>query len=41
MADYYDIEDFKDYIKSYTAIDCDGVSHVFEINKRIMGTGYK
>ena len=21
MADYYDIEDFKDYIKSYTAID--------------------
>jgi len=39
MAEYYGIEDFKDYIKSYTAVDSDGKSHVFDINKRIMGTG--
>ena len=39
MAEYYGIEDFKDFIKTYTAVDFDGVSHVFDINKRIMGTG--
>lgn len=39
MAEYYEIEDFKDYIKTYTAIDSDGLPHVFDINKRIMGTG--
>lgn len=39
MAEYYGIEDFKDYIKSYTAVDSDGVPHVFDIIKRIMGTG--
>ena len=39
MAEYYGIEDFKDFIKTYSAVDSDGVPHVFDINKRIMGTG--
>jgi hypothetical protein len=39
MAEYYSVEDFRDFIKSYTAVDSDGAQHVFDINKRIMGTG--
>lgn len=39
MAEYYEIEDFRDFVKSYTSLDSDGVSHTFDINKRIMGTG--
>ena len=39
MAEYYGIEDFNDFIKTYSAIDAEGVSHTFDINKRIMGNG--
>ncbi len=39
MSERYGVEDFKDFVRNYTAVDCNGVSHEFEINKRIMGTG--
>jgi hypothetical protein len=39
MAEFYGVDDFKDYIKTYTAVDSEGVAHTFDINKRIMGTG--